>query len=145
MYCTIIYNYTSSSSSSLLFLSSPSSLQPPSGQAAMFCVGLTSSLLIALNRVGAGTMSVGDLVAVNSMLLQLSIPFNFMGFTCERLTALVTAITVTHHCHSSLSLISVTHHCHSSSLSLITVTNRLILTGRHNISHRRNMSTLRCF
>lgn len=28
-------------------------------------------------------MSVGDLVAVNSMLLQLSIPFNFMGYTCE--------------------------------------------------------------
>ena len=53
------------------------------GQAAMFCVGLTTSLLIALNRVQAGTMSVGDLVAVNSMLLQLSIPFNFMGFTCK--------------------------------------------------------------
>ena len=53
------------------------------GQAAMFCVGLTTSLLIAARRVGAGTMSVGDLVAVNSMLLQLSIPFNFMGFTCK--------------------------------------------------------------
>jgi len=55
------------------------------GQAAMFCVGLTSSLLIALNRVQRGTMSVGDLVAVNSMLLQLSIPFNFMGFTYQEL------------------------------------------------------------
>jgi cation transport ATPase len=43
------------------------------GQAAMFCVGLTSSLLIALNRVQRGTMSVGDLVAVNSMLLQVSL------------------------------------------------------------------------
>ena len=52
------------------------------GQAAMFCIGLTSSLLIAANRVKMGSMSVGDLVAVNSMLLQLSIPFNFMGFTC---------------------------------------------------------------
>ena len=52
------------------------------GQAAMFCIGLTSSLLIAANRVKLGTMSIGDLVAVNSMLLQLSIPFNFMGFTC---------------------------------------------------------------
>lgn len=53
------------------------------GQAAMFCMGLTTSLLMAARRVRAGTMSVGDLVAVNSMLLQLSIPFNFMGFTCE--------------------------------------------------------------
>ena len=53
------------------------------GQAAMFCVGLTTSLLIAAKRVAAGAMSVGDLVAVNSMLLQLSIPFNFMGFTCK--------------------------------------------------------------
>jgi ABC-type transport system involved in Fe-S cluster assembly fused permease/ATPase subunit len=47
---------------------------------------LTTSLLIAARRVGAGTMSVGDLVAVNSMLLQLSIPFNFMGFTCKHST-----------------------------------------------------------
>lgn len=53
------------------------------GQAAVFCVGLTSSLLIALHRVGLGTMSVGDLVAVNSMLLQLSIPFNFIGYTYQ--------------------------------------------------------------
>ena len=40
------------------------------GQAAIFCVGLTSSLLVSLQRVAAGAMSVGDLVAVNSMLLQ---------------------------------------------------------------------------
>lgn len=53
------------------------------GQAFMFCGGLTASLLAALSRVQAGTMSVGDLVAVNSMLLQLSIPFNFMGYTCK--------------------------------------------------------------
>ena len=53
------------------------------GQAAVFCAGLTSSLLIALHRVGQGSMSVGDLVAVNSMLLQLSIPFNFIGYTYQ--------------------------------------------------------------
>ena len=33
-------------------------------------------------------MSVGDLVAVNSMLLQLSIPFNSMGYTCKLAVAL---------------------------------------------------------
>jgi ABC-type transport system involved in Fe-S cluster assembly fused permease/ATPase subunit len=53
------------------------------GQTTMFCTGLTISLLIALKRVQTGLMSVGDLVAVNSMLLQLSIPFNFMGYTCK--------------------------------------------------------------
>ena len=55
------------------------------GQAAVFCAGLTSSLLIALRRVGGGSMTVGDLVAVNSMLLQLSIPFNFIGYTYQEL------------------------------------------------------------
>lgn len=55
------------------------------GQAALFCAGLTSSLLIALHKVNKGLMSVGDLVAVNSMLLQLSIPFNFMGYTYQEL------------------------------------------------------------
>lgn len=52
------------------------------GQALLFCIGLSSSLLLSLHRVKSGAMSVGDLVAVNSMLLQLSIPFNFMGYTC---------------------------------------------------------------
>jgi ABC-type transport system involved in Fe-S cluster assembly fused permease/ATPase subunit len=55
------------------------------GQAIMFASGLTLSLLTALKRVGAGTLSVGDLVAVNSMLLQLSVPFNFIGYTYQEL------------------------------------------------------------
>lgn len=52
------------------------------GQAVIFCIGLTSSLLVSLQQVKSGLMSVGDVVAVNSMLLQLSIPFNSMGYTC---------------------------------------------------------------
>lgn len=55
------------------------------GQAIMFGSGLTLSLLTALKKVGLGTMSVGDLVAVNSMLLQLAIPFNFIGYTYQEL------------------------------------------------------------
>eukprot|EP01041_Mallomonas_annulata_P010862 gene10862-22680_t len=55
------------------------------GQASLFCLGLTSSLLLALQRVALGTMSVGDLVAVNGLLLQLSIPFNFIGYTYQEL------------------------------------------------------------
>lgn len=53
------------------------------GQAFMFSMGLVASLLVAFKRVQCGMMSVGDLVAVNSMLLQLAIPFNFMGYTCK--------------------------------------------------------------
>ena len=53
------------------------------GQAILFCTGLVISLLIALKRVETGRMSVGDLVAVNSLLLQLAIPFDFIGYTCK--------------------------------------------------------------
>lgn len=55
------------------------------GQAFLFCAGLTASLVVASQRVIAGSMSIGDLVAVNSMLLQLSIPFNFIGYTYQEL------------------------------------------------------------
>jgi ATP-binding cassette subfamily B protein len=55
------------------------------GQALLFCAGLTTSLVLALQRVLAGSMTVGDLVAVNSLLLQLSIPFNFIGYTYQEL------------------------------------------------------------
>lgn len=50
------------------------------GQAMLFSAGLSATLLIALRRVQAGVMSVGDLVAVNSMLLQLATPFNTIGY-----------------------------------------------------------------
>lgn len=53
------------------------------GQSFIFCGGLILSLLLALQKVQRGEMSVGDLIAVNSMLLQLSIPFNYMGYTCK--------------------------------------------------------------
>jgi ABC-type transport system involved in Fe-S cluster assembly fused permease/ATPase subunit len=53
------------------------------GQAVLFCAGLTASLLVALGRVQRGVMSVGDVVAVNAMLLQLAIPFDFIGYTCK--------------------------------------------------------------
>eukprot|EP01039_Chlorochromonas_danica_P002843 gene2843-3104_t len=55
------------------------------GQAILFGLGLVSSLLLALHRVRLGTMTVGDLIAVNSLLLQLAVPFNFIGFTYQEL------------------------------------------------------------
>lgn len=53
------------------------------GQAFLFSFGLVASLYLALQQVVAGRMSVGDIVAINAMLLQLAIPFNNMGYTCE--------------------------------------------------------------
>jgi ABC-type multidrug transport system fused ATPase/permease subunit len=53
------------------------------GQAVLFSAGLTASLLVALRRVQSGTMTVGDLVAVNAMVLQLALPFDFIGYTCK--------------------------------------------------------------
>lgn len=55
------------------------------GQALIFCAGLSVMLLTGLQRVKAGTMSIGDLVAVNTMLLQLAIPFNYIGFTYQEI------------------------------------------------------------
>jgi ABC-type multidrug transport system fused ATPase/permease subunit len=53
------------------------------GQAVLFCTGLSASLLVALQQVQQGRMSVGDMVAVNALLLQLAIPFDFIGYTCK--------------------------------------------------------------
>ena len=55
------------------------------GQALLFSMGLTACMLLSLQGVRSGAMGVGDLVAVNGILLQLSVPFNFVGFTYQEL------------------------------------------------------------
>ena len=50
------------------------------GQGLVIAVGLTGITVMAGNEVAAGTMTIGDFVLVNTYLLQLYIPLNFLGF-----------------------------------------------------------------
>jgi len=49
------------------------------GQQAIFAVGLSAVMLLTSHDIVAGTATVGDLVLVNGLLFQLSVPLNFVG------------------------------------------------------------------
>lgn len=50
------------------------------GQGAVIAIGLVVLMLMAANGVAAGTMTLGDFVLVNTYLIQLYLPLNFLGF-----------------------------------------------------------------
>ncbi len=55
------------------------------GQGAIIAVGATLIMVAAASQVAAGQMTLGDLVLVNALLLQLFIPLNFLGIVYRQI------------------------------------------------------------
>jgi ATP-binding cassette subfamily B protein len=55
------------------------------GQSAIIAIGLTAVMLMAARGVTSGRMTVGDFVLVNTYLIQLYLPLNFLGFVYREL------------------------------------------------------------
>jgi ABC-type transport system involved in Fe-S cluster assembly fused permease/ATPase subunit len=50
------------------------------GQGVIFGLGMTAAMWLSALEVMAGTQTIGDFVFINAMLMQLSVPLNFIGF-----------------------------------------------------------------
>jgi ABC-type transport system involved in Fe-S cluster assembly fused permease/ATPase subunit len=50
------------------------------GQGVIFGIGMTACMVLSALAVQNGTQTIGDFVFINAMLMQLSVPLNFIGF-----------------------------------------------------------------
>ena len=50
------------------------------GQGIIIAIGITISMIVAASNIVSGTMSIGDFVLINTYLIQLFLPLNFLGF-----------------------------------------------------------------
>jgi ATP-binding cassette subfamily B protein len=65
-----------------------------SGQAVIFTLGLAAIMTLAALDVAAGKRTIGDFVMVNTMLIQLYIPLNFMGMLYREIKQAITDIEI---------------------------------------------------
>ncbi len=50
------------------------------GQGVIFGIGMMAVMVLSAREVSAGTQTIGDFVFINALLMQLSVPLNFIGF-----------------------------------------------------------------
>ncbi len=62
------------------------------GQAVIFGIGMSAVMVMSALEVQAGTQSLGDFVFINTMLIQLSVPLNFIGFIYREIRQALTDI-----------------------------------------------------
>ena len=56
------------------------------GQAAIIAIGVTAIMIFAAQGVTAGLLTIGDLVLINALMLQLFVPMNMLGIVYRQIT-----------------------------------------------------------